>query len=339
MISTVDAFRGQVHALRLLAASLSRGRLCGALLIQGQRGLGKTTLATIVARALTCEQNQPTPGRKPRLWFCGACYACRSIAAGEQPEYVLIRPAGTDIKVEQLDERSGVLYAMSLHPLRLSYRILVLDEAHCLNRPTANQMLKLLEEPPERSLFILVTDKPELLLPTLHSRAIKVALAPEPQVVLRKLLALDLRAAPPEELAEAAALAGGSYVDGMALAQSAAWREAVKSLAHALSASHRLLETARAATEHEFAALWGKELADTGLSQAEAEKAVEKARVNELKRQALVTAYDRATLWALRSTAPPLGFGRARRRFVERINQNVDQALAQAALEIELSAL
>ncbi|MBA4355890.1 MAG: hypothetical protein C0409_14485, partial [Novosphingobium sp.] len=161
--------------MRLLNASLAQGRLGGTLLLMGQRGLGKTTLATVIARALTCELNREA-GAAQRLWFCGECYACRSIAGGEQNEYVLIRPIGTDIKVEQLDEKSGVLYAFSLHPQHLSHRVLVLDEAHCLNATTGNQMLKLFEEPPQRSLFILVTDKPELLLPTIHSRSLKLAL-------------------------------------------------------------------------------------------------------------------------------------------------------------------
>lgn len=74
MISTVDQFRGQARALRLLDAYLRQGRLAGCVLLLGQRGLGKTTLATIAARALCCERNPAGAG----LTFCGECYACRT---------------------------------------------------------------------------------------------------------------------------------------------------------------------------------------------------------------------------------------------------------------------
>lgn len=323
--------------MRLLGASLAQGRLAGTLLIMGQRGLGKTTLATIIARALTCERNREN--QAPRLWFCGECYACRSIASREQNEYVLIRPTGTDIRVEQLDEKSGVLYAFSLHPQQLSHRVLVLDEAHCLNTTTGNQMLKLFEEPPQRSVFILVTDKPELMLPTIHSRALKIPLAPETTQDLRRYLALDLPQQDEQAISDAATLAAGRYVDAKALAQAPKWREAARQLAQALERTSRLLEHAQAAAEHEYAFLWAKELADLRLTQAEAEKAVEKPRANELKRQALIAAYDRALLLLLRESTPSLGFLAARQRFVSRVNQNVDLALAQAAFEAELAEL
>jgi hypothetical protein len=336
LISTTSAYRGQARALRLLSASLVQGRLGGALLIQGQRGLGKTTLATIIARALTCEHNRDTG--TPSLDFCGECLACRTIASGQQNEFVLIRPIGADIKVEQLDEKSGVLYAFSLHPQHLSHRILVLDEAHCLNTTTANQMLKLLEEPPQRSVFILVTDKPELLLPTIVSRSLKIALAPEPEEAMRGYLRADIAGAGDSDVNEAAALAAGRYVDAMALAQVREWRESVQALAQALRRVSRLPEAAHAAAEFEFTFLWAKELADTGLSQSEADKAVEKPRVNELKRQALITAYDRAVLWLLRERAFTPGLFKARRNLIARINQNVDPTLAQAAFEVELGA-
>jgi DNA polymerase III delta prime subunit len=337
LISTVDAYRGQARVLRLLGSSLAQGRLAGTLLISGQRGLGKTTLATIIARALTCERNRE--GQAMRLWFCGECYACRSIAGGEQNEYVLVRPTGTDIKVEQLDEKSGVLYSFSLHPQQLSHRVLVLDEAHCLNATTGNQMLKLFEEPPQHSVFILVTDKPELMLPTIHSRSLKIPLAPEPEAALRGYLSLDLPQADSDAITQAAALAAGRYVDAVALTQVPQWREAVRQLAQALQRASRLPEQAHAAMEYEFAFLWAKELADLNLTQAEAEKAVEKPRVNELKRQALIAAYDRALLLVLRDTSPGAGFLKARRNFIARVNQNVDTTLAQAAFEVELGEL
>lgn len=332
MISTVDEFRGQQRALKLLDAYLTRGRLAGCVLLLGQRGLGKTTLATIIARALTCEANR----EQPRLKFCGKCYACRTIAAGEQSEYLLIRPKGTDIKVEQMDEDSGALYSFSLHPVNLSHRILVIDEAHCLNETTSNQMLKLLEEPPERSVFFLVTDKPQYLLPTIHSRGLKIVLTPEAPQALQQYLHQDMPGLSVSELAEAAAMAGGRYADARLLALSGEWRQAVRRLAAALASAREIASTASELIDYEYAALWGKELADTGLSEAEAAKVMEKTRINELKRQSLVCAYDRAAAWYIRERQPRPSFGAALSLLKRRINQNVDPQLSQAAFELLL---
>ena len=338
MISTVDQFRGQARALRLLDAYMRQGRLGGCVLLLGQRGLGKTTLATIAARALCCERNREAP----RLWFCGECYPCRTIATGQQSEYVLIRPKGTDIKVEQMDEDSGALYSFSLHPVNMSHRILVIDEAHCLNETTSNQMLKLLEEPPERSVFFLVTDKPEHLLPTIHSRGLKITLAPEPREALLSYLAQDAAGLSVAELSETAYMCGGRYVDALLLAAGADWREAVKRLAAALTGARDTVEAAVDLAGYEYGALWDKELSDTGLSEAEAVKGVEKPRANELKRQALISAYERAAWWMLgvrgarSSHFPAAGFIEALALLKRRINGNVDLTLSQTAFELTL---
>jgi DNA polymerase III delta prime subunit len=350
LISTADSFRGQEPLRRLLGRYLAQGKLAGTLLLLGQRGLGKTTLATVIARALCCEQNQRKAqgaGRKaqgtegglaleeskpetgflppsgdsaallapcalrlaPSLWFCGECYACRSIASGNQPEYVLVRPKGQDIKAEQFDEDMGGLRTASLHPVHLPRRIFVLDEAHFLNTTTANQLLKLLEEPPAGTVFILCTDQPDKLLPTIRSRGVPFTLAPLPRWQLEEFLREDAPEADAAAVGEAAYLAGGRYVDALALAGNAPWRAALTVLAAALAHGRDVPERAGAAAEFEFAALWAKELADTGLDPDEAEKLTEKARVNELKRQGLALAYDRAAWWWLHEAARGLEYG------------------------------
>jgi DNA polymerase III delta prime subunit len=341
LISTVDQFRGQARALRLLDSYMRQGRLGGCILLLGQRGLGKTTLATIAARALCCERNREAP----RLTFCGECYACRTIATGQQSEYVLIRPKGTDIKVEQMDEDSGALYSFSLHPVNMSHRILVIDEAHCLNETTSNQMLKLLEEPPERSVFLLVTDKPERLLPTIHSRGLKITLVPEPREALLGYLAQDATGLSVAELSDTAYMCGGRYVDALLLAGSADWRESVKRLAAALAGARETVEAAVDLAGYEYGVLWDKELTATGLSEAEATKGLEKARINELRRQALITAYERAAWWMLGERASRSGhfaaaeFAEALALLKRRINGNVDLTLAQTAFELALQDL
>lgn len=399
MIASAGQFRGQEKLRALLARYMAQGRVSGTLLLLGQRGLGKTTLATIIARALCCEKNQgsrhkaqganeaeqpsavtigndsidaqpmssadsepgiadlplsPSLSLEPcalRLDFCGSCYACRSIASGNQPEFVVIRPKGQDIKAEQLDDDLDGLRSASLHPVNLPWRIFLFDDAHFLNNSTANQLLKLLEEPPARTLFILTTDQPDKLLPTIRSRGVPFSLTPLPRWQLEEFIGEELPQASARCVREAARMAGGRYVDALALADNADWRGAVCVLAQALARRRDVPECAAGLQEHEFAALWAKELADSGLTDDEAQKQLEKPRVNELKRQALALAYDRAA-WQLladaarglehysgaerrRSAAalPGPRFGAALALLKARIHSNVDPQLAQAAFE------
>jgi hypothetical protein len=335
LISTVDAFRGQPRVIKLLEAYLQAGKLAGTLLLLGQRGLGKTSLATIIARALTCERNR----EQRKFWFCGECYACRSIAAGEQPEFVLVKPAGKDISVKQIEQDYDGFRSALLLPTTLSHRVFVIDEAHYLNEETSNQLLKLLEEVPGCTVFILVTDRPNLLLPTIHSRGQKIALSPVPEEELAGYVERDADAVDSKSALEAACMSGGRYVDAMQLVQSDTWRKAVKRLASTLLAGSGLAQAVEPLWEYENEALWHKELADTGLEESKALKLVSTVRKNELKRQALITAYDRAALWALRYRKLPAGFFEAFTLLKARINQNVDMHLAQAAFEIQLASL
>jgi hypothetical protein len=348
LISTVDAFRGQHRTLRLLERYLAAGRLGGTLLLLGERGLGKTTLATVIARALACEANQA----KPRLWFCGECYACRTIAGGEQPEYVTVRPKSQDIKVEQIREEHQGFRSALLHPIHLSHRLFIIDEAHALNEETGNQLLKVFEEAPEQTVFILVTDKPHKLLPTIHSRGQKFNLIPESQDAIEHYLALDAPEVRLPQRQEAALLSAGRYAEALGLARSPEWCAGVRALAEVLYRGRGTAAAAQALAEFEYAALWAKELADTGLSEDEALKQcsesfketkggppqqLTKVRLNELKRIALISAYDRAAWLALQTQPPPACLGPALSLLHSRINQNLDRELVQAAFEISMA--
>jgi DNA polymerase III subunit delta' len=348
LISTVDAFRGQQRLKQLLERYLAAGRLGGTLLLLGERGLGKTTLATIIARGLACEANRAAP----RLWFCGECYACRTIAGREQPEYVTVRPKSQDIKVEQIEKDHQGFRAALLHPIHLSHRFFLIDDAHCLNEETGNQLLKVFEEAPEQTVFLLVTDKPHLLLPTIHSRGQKFNLAPEPLDAITNYLALDAPEVAPAAREEAALLSTGRYVEALGLAHESAWRQAVHGLARVFYQGWGTAPAAQELAEHEYAVLWAKELADTGLSEDEALKQcsesykeakggppqlLTKVRQNELKRVALISAYDRAAWLALQSSSPPPHLHNALSLLRSRINQNVDRELAQVAFEISVA--
>jgi hypothetical protein len=334
LLRSAADYRGQILARDLLAAYLKRGRVSGTFLFLGQRGLGKTTLATVFARALVCEANRDAGNG---LSFCGECYACRSIQSGNQPEFVIIRPRGQDITVAQMEEDYNNLSDALLLPVTLSHRVFIIDDAHCLNEKSGSQMLKLLEEPPARSVFILVSDKPGLILPTIHSRSQKITLLPLPADELSALLARDLPRLSAADHSEAARMSAGRYVDALALAQSPRWRTAVKALARELGASGDCAQAAAPLAEFEFDALWRKELSDSGLSEDDAAKEIAAPRKNELKRQALITAYERAAWELTEGRGGRRGLLAALALLRERINSNVDPTLTQAAFEVGIS--
>jgi hypothetical protein len=297
LISTADEFVGQERSRALLGRYIARGRLSGTFLLLGQRGLGKSTLATIVARSLCCTGEKPAE----RLGFCGSCYACRTIESGQQPEYVCVRPLGQDITVKHLDENHDGLRTALYHPNLLSHRVFVIEEAHHLNDESGNRLLKLFEEAPQQTVFLLTTDRPEMLLPTIHSRGQKIPLVPLPERELRE--ALQARGVAAADATEAARLSGGRYVDALGLSGSSAWRQSVLGLARAIEQRSSVPEAAADAAGYEHAALWHKEQADHGMQEAELEKVLPKARQNELVRQGLISAYDRASWWMLHGSS------------------------------------
>ena len=345
MISTVDKFRGQAQVLEQLNRALGQDRLGGTILFLGQRGLGKTTLGTVLARALTCEKN-----RKPkRLWFCGECYACTSIASGNQPEYLEIRGNAKDITVPRIEEHYQGLRSATNYPTLTSHRTFLIDDAHYLNDFTSNQLLKLFEEAPAATVFILATDKPQNLLPTILSRGMKYYLQAMPEADLAALL-LTEAGCNNQVAREAAMMSGGRYVDALALASNDGWRKAVSLLAVALSQAHSIAAAADHLADFEFDFLWDKDLRDRNLSREEADKLIakkltdkqkpvwpiRKERKTEVSRQALITAFERGSWVALQQDGLPAGFQDAFYRMKQRINQNVSEPLAQAAFEVSL---
>ncbi|MCB1218091.1 AAA family ATPase [bacterium] len=299
MLASASEFVGQQRARALIARYVERGRLSGTFLLLGQRGLGKTTLATLIARALCCTGSR---SGSEALAFCGDCYACRTIAAGEQPEYVTVRPRGQDISVKQLDEDHGGLATALYKPNLLSHRIFLIDNAHHLNEESGNRLLKLFEEAPAQTVFLLTTDRPELLLPTIHSRGQKITLSPLATAELSA--ALSARGVEGPAAAEAALLGGGRFVDSLALSGNQAWRAALRQLGEAILRRSGVPEAAADAAGYEHALLWEKEQADHGMEEAELEKLLPKARQNELLRQALISAYDRSSWWLLQTGLP-----------------------------------
>ena len=155
-----EEIAGQQHITRTLANAICAGRIPPAYIFSGQRGVGKTTTARILAKALNCEKG---PTAEP----CNECRFCRDVTSGSSLDVMEI-DAASNRGIDQIRElREMVRYASAGG----RYRVVILDEAHQLTDEASNALLKTLEEPPERVLFILATTQPEDLPDTIRSRS------------------------------------------------------------------------------------------------------------------------------------------------------------------------
>src|SRR5712672_2777560 len=151
---------GQEHVTGTLANAIKNDRVAHAYIFSGARGVGKTTAARILAKAMNCV-NGPTA--EP----CGVCDSCKEIAAGSSLDVIEI-DAASNRGIDQIRElREMVRYA----PAASRSKVVILDEAHMLTGEASNALLKTLEEPPDRVIFVLATTQPEDLEDTIRSRS------------------------------------------------------------------------------------------------------------------------------------------------------------------------
>jgi DNA polymerase-3 subunit gamma/tau len=154
-----DEIVGQEHVTRTLRNAIARGRVHHAFLFTGARGVGKTTAARALAKALNCERG-PTPDP------CGECTSCVEIAAGRSPDLIEIDGASNNSVEDIRSLRENVWYA----PTRKGSKIYLLDEVHMLSKGAFNALLKTLEEPPPHVVFIFATTEPNRIPDTILSR-------------------------------------------------------------------------------------------------------------------------------------------------------------------------
>ena len=151
---------GQQHVTETLKNAILNNRVAHAYIFSGARGVGKTTAARILAKALNCVKG-PTP--EP----CGVCDSCKEIAAGTSLDVIEI-DAASNRGIDQIRElREMVRYA----PAASRTKVVILDEAHMLTGEASNALLKTLEEPPDRVVFVMATTEPENLEDTIRSRS------------------------------------------------------------------------------------------------------------------------------------------------------------------------
>jgi DNA polymerase III subunit gamma/tau len=157
---------GQDHVTQTLLNALSQDRIAHGYIFSGHRGIGKTTIARILAMALQCRTPQVTSER-PTPEPCGVCDACTEIRAGNSMDVIEI-DAATNRGIDEIRElREGARYS----PARDKYKIYILDEAHQITDAAFNALLKTLEEPPAHVIFMMATTQPEDIPQTIRSRS------------------------------------------------------------------------------------------------------------------------------------------------------------------------
>ncbi|TAM50298.1 MAG: DNA polymerase III subunit gamma/tau [Paraburkholderia sp.] len=235
---------GQEHVVRALTHALDGARLHHAYLFTGTRGVGKTTLSRIFAKALNCDTGiTATP--------CGVCRACREIDEGRFVDYVEMDAASN----RGVDEMAALLERAVYAPVDARFKVYMIDEVHMLTNHAFNAMLKTLEEPPPHIKFILATTDPQKIPVTVLSRCLQFNLKQMPagHIVdhLEKILGAEQIAFEPQALRLLARAAEGSMRDALSLTDQAiaysanqVTEEAVRGMLGALDQSYliRLLD-------------------------------------------------------------------------------------------------
>jgi DNA polymerase III subunit gamma/tau len=156
---------GQDHVTRTLMNALTQNRIAHGYIFSGHRGIGKTTIARIVAQALNCQHAVGSEAR-PTAEPCGTCDSCNEVRQGNATDVIEI-DAATNRGIDEIRElRDAARYA----PSRDRYKIYILDEAHQITEAAFNALLKTLEEPPAHVIFMMATTEPENIPQTIRSR-------------------------------------------------------------------------------------------------------------------------------------------------------------------------
>lgn len=181
-----------------LSRSVGRGRTAHFYVISGPAGSGKHTLAKLLAAAMVCKGED-----KP----CLHCTACRKVMAGAHPDFITVDdPEKKIVPVDLIRQARADIY---VRPNEADRKIYLFPRGHNMEIPSQNALLKVLEEPPSYGVFLLLTENPEKLLPTVRSRSIELNLLPLQETVLQQQLTKEFPDASEETVSAAIARSGG----------------------------------------------------------------------------------------------------------------------------------
>ncbi len=196
---------GHKQIVKTLLNAVASGRVAHAYLFAGLEGVGKETAATAFARALLC--SRPVQGDA-----CGMCRECRQVRSRNHPDLHFVRPAGTSIKIDQI---RAVQRRVPYRSYQGGRKVFLIRDAETMTKEAANCLLKTLEEPPRGTVLILISSRPQALLPTVLSRCQQYFFKGIPDLELIRGL-VELHGLAEEDAYLPAALSGGSM--GAALA-------------------------------------------------------------------------------------------------------------------------
>ncbi len=185
---------GHQRLITLLARAIASDSLPQSLLFAGPRGVGKRRVATALAQTLNCLE--PVQGDVFKTDACGHCAACSRIGRGIHSDVLVVEPDDTgSIKIEQARE---VIDAAQYRPFEGHRRVVIVDEADAMGKPAQSALLKILEEPPSASVFVLVSSRADSLLSTVLSRCYRLRFGPLAVEEIVKMLMSDHGRTEPE---------------------------------------------------------------------------------------------------------------------------------------------
>ncbi len=177
-------FPTQARVVELLQRSLDKGRLAHAYIFSGPDLLELETMAGQLAKTLNCEF--PIRGSSGNaIDCCDQCLSCRKTTSGNYPDLLWVRPE-SKLRIITIDQMRGVMSTVNLKPTQGNYKVTILVAAERLNVQAANAFLKTLEEPPDSSIFILLSLDPSRLLETIHSRCLRLNFAGSTSATMRE---------------------------------------------------------------------------------------------------------------------------------------------------------